>query len=165
MRRTFLIAMSVLVCVVAPSAARATEPADELAKPFVTQKTPPNAPSVHECDATGDPAANVSLDCDDPFPNNEPNIVVDPADPNHMIASCNDYGSCCDQYYTTFDGGQTWSTGNMSTRGPNVDRQRPDHRHRPDARHGRALLAELPRELGHPRGKRRCRRVGLRRRV
>jgi hypothetical protein len=30
---------------------------DELAKPFVSQKTPPNAPSVHECDATGSPAA------------------------------------------------------------------------------------------------------------
>jgi len=112
--------MSVLVAMLAPSAARATEPAEELAKPFVTQKTPPNTPSVHECDSTGDPAANVNLDCDDPFPNNEPNVVVDPEDPDHMIASSNDYGSCCDQYYTTFDGGQTWSTGNMSHRDPNV---------------------------------------------
>jgi hypothetical protein len=100
--------------------ATATEPADELAKPFVSGKTPPNAPSVHECDATGDPAANVRLDCDDPFPNNEPNIVVDPTDPLHQIVSSNDYGSCCDQYYTTFDAGATWSTGNMSTRGPGV---------------------------------------------
>jgi hypothetical protein len=32
-----------------------------------------------------------------------------------MIASSNDYGSCCDQYYTSFDAGATWSTGNMST--------------------------------------------------
>jgi hypothetical protein len=32
-----------------------------------------------------------------------------------MVVSSNDYGSCCDQYYTTFDGGQTWTTGNMST--------------------------------------------------
>ncbi len=32
-----------------------------------------------------------------------------------MSASSNDYGSCCDQYYTTFNGGATWATGNMST--------------------------------------------------
>jgi hypothetical protein len=62
--------------------------------------------------------ANTNLDCDDPFPNNEPNIVVDPADPNHAVASSNDYGSCCDQYYTTLNGGSTWSTGNMSIEKP-----------------------------------------------
>src|SRR5947207_13032698 len=72
-----------------------------LKQPFVTQKSPPNLPGVQECTATGDPTANVNLDCDDPFPNNEPNIVVDPTDPLHMVASSNDYGSCCDQYYTT----------------------------------------------------------------
>jgi hypothetical protein len=120
-RRRLLLCLALIVAAGLPAGvAGATEPAEELAKPFVTQKTPPNAPSVHECDASGNPTANVLLDCDDPFPNNEPNIVVDPADPNHMVASSNDYGSCCDQYYTTFDGGQTWSTGNMSTRGPNV---------------------------------------------
>ena len=31
-----------------------------------------------------------------------------------MIASSNDYGSCCDEFYTTFDGGHMWVTGNMS---------------------------------------------------
>src|SRR5436190_21536805 len=72
-----------------------------------------------ECTATSG-GANTKLDCDDPFPNNEPNIVVDPTDPLHMVASSNDYGSCCDQYYTTFDGGKTWRTGNMSRRGPRV---------------------------------------------
>ena len=40
--------------------------------------------------------------------------MVDRANPQHMIASSNDYGSCCDQYYTSFDAGATWSTGNMS---------------------------------------------------
>jgi hypothetical protein len=69
--------------------------------------------SAAECTATG--GTNTKLDCDDPFPNNEPHIAVDPANPQHMIASSNDYGSCCDQYYTTFDGGATWLTGNMST--------------------------------------------------
>ena len=72
--------------------------------------------SQFECTATAGKAnKNVNLDCDDPFPNNEPDIEVDPANPQHMVASSNDYGSCCDQYYTTFDQGQTWSTGNMST--------------------------------------------------
>ena len=49
-------------------------------------------PSQLECTAarTG---FNTKLDCDDPFPNNEPDIEVDPADPMHMVASSNDYGS------------------------------------------------------------------------
>jgi hypothetical protein len=120
-RRRLVVLVSTLAVAVVPAGlARATEPGAELAKPFVTQKVPPNVPSVHECDATGSPAANVKLDCDDPFPNNEPNLVVDPADPLHVIGSSNDYGSCCDQYYTTFDGGRTWSTGNMSHRDPNI---------------------------------------------
>lgn len=92
----------------------------ELQKTFVSYNSPPASTSVQECIASGSPAQDVNLDCDDPYPNNEPNIVVDPEDPQHMVASSNDYGSCCDQYYTTFDGGQTWRTGNMSHLGPNV---------------------------------------------
>ncbi len=61
---------------------------------------------------------DTNLDCDDPFPNNEPDIEVDPADPDHLVASSNDYGSCCDQFYTSFDGGQAWQTGNMSRETP-----------------------------------------------
>ncbi len=80
-------------------------------------KTAKKGASEFECTAlTG--GANTNLDCDDPFPNNEPDIEVDPANPLHMVASSNDYGSCCDQYYTTFDGGASWSTGNMSTEKP-----------------------------------------------
>ena len=74
-------------------------------------------PSELECTATRT-GVNTKLDCDDPFPNNEPDVEVDPADPLHMVASSNDYGSCCDQFYTTFDGGRTWRTGNMSVEGP-----------------------------------------------
>ena len=70
-----------------------------------------------ECTVTGG-GANTNLDCDDPFPNNEPDIEVDPTNPLHMVASSNDFGSCCDQYYTTLDGGLTWSTGNMSIEKP-----------------------------------------------
>jgi hypothetical protein len=62
--------------------------------------------------------ANTNLDCDDPFPNNEPDVEVDPTNPGHAVASSNDYGSCCDQYYTTLNGGATWSTGNMSREKP-----------------------------------------------
>jgi hypothetical protein len=68
---------------------------------------------LSECSVTSS-APNTQLDCDDPFPNNEPDITVDPTNPNHMIASSNDYGSCCDQWYTTMDGGHTWQAGNMS---------------------------------------------------
>jgi hypothetical protein len=72
---------------------------------------------LFECNAfTG--GLNTNLDCDDPFPNNEPQLAVDPANPRHMIGSSNDYGSCCDQYYTTFNGGTSWSTGNMSNEDP-----------------------------------------------
>ena len=73
--------------------------------------------SAYECTASSG-GANTNLDCDEPLPNNEPDIEVDPANPLHMVASSNDYGSCCDQYYTTFDGGLTWSTGNMSIEKP-----------------------------------------------
>ena len=68
--------------------------------------------------------ANTRLDCDDPFPNNEPHIVVNPANPMNMMASSNDYGSCCDEYYTTLDGGQTWATGDMSAEKPNTKSER-----------------------------------------
>lgn len=71
-------------------------------------------PSKFECRAAGDPSANVLMDCDGITPNNEPNIAVDPTDPNHMVASSNDYESCCDQWYTTFNGGKTWKTGDIS---------------------------------------------------
>ena len=48
------------------------------------------SPSQLECQAVGDPSANVNLDCDGITPNNEPHIAVDPTDPNHMVASSND---------------------------------------------------------------------------
>jgi hypothetical protein len=73
--------------------------------------------SQFECVVTGG-GANTNLDCDDPFPNNEPDVAVDPTAPGHVIASSNDYGTCCDQFYTTFDGGASWTTGNMSRNTP-----------------------------------------------
>ena len=75
-------------------------------------------PSKLECRAFGQPAANINLDCDGITPNNEPQIAVDPADPQHMVASSNDYESCCDEFYTTFDGGKSWRTGDISVEAP-----------------------------------------------
>ena len=71
--------------------------------------------SAIDCTSSAVPGAtNTQLDCDTKAPNNEPHLVVDPNDPLHMVASSNDYDSCCDEFYTTFDGGLTWQTGNMS---------------------------------------------------
>ena len=80
-------------------------------------------PSKLECRVDGDPSANVNLDCDGILPNNEPQIAVDPTDPAHMVASSNDYQSCCDEFYTTFNGGRTWRTGNMSVEAPGKKRR------------------------------------------
>jgi hypothetical protein len=71
-------------------------------------------PSAFNCVAIGTPG-NTKLDCDDNFPNNEPQIAVDPLNPRHMVASSNDYSSCCDQFYTSFDAGASWITGDIST--------------------------------------------------
>ncbi len=71
--------------------------------------------SLVECTATASTTRPDSrLDCDSVLPNNEPDVEVDPLDPQHIVASSNDYDSCCDAFYTTFDGGQTWAVGNMS---------------------------------------------------
>jgi hypothetical protein len=78
----------------------------------------PSTPSQLECVSSGDPSENVQLDCDTLLPNNEPHIAVDPTDPSHMVASSNDYDQCCDAFYTTFNGGKTWHTGNMSVEPP-----------------------------------------------
>jgi hypothetical protein len=77
-------------------------------------------PSEVECRRSGT-SQDLNLDCDDrALPNNEPHIVVDPEDPKHMIASSNDYDSCCDGFYTTFNGGRTWIQGDMSAESKNV---------------------------------------------
>jgi hypothetical protein len=85
--------------------------------------------------------ANTNLDCDDPFPNNEPDLEVDPAAPGHMIASSNDYGTCCDEFYTTFDNGASWLTGNMSRKSPQVTGSDPVTAI--DRKHGTAIHSSL----------------------
>src|SRR5437773_1068998 len=101
-------------------------------------------PSKLECRAVGDPSANVNLDCDGISPNNEPQIAVDPTNPNHMVASSNDYESCCDEFYTTFDGGKTWFTGDMSVEAPgNTKRTGSDPVTSFDRKHGTIIHTSL----------------------
>src|SRR5215217_779229 len=48
--------------------------------------------SKSTCTSTGNPAANVRLNCDDPIsPDNETPVIADPLDPNHLLAGSNDY--------------------------------------------------------------------------
>jgi hypothetical protein len=93
---------------------------------------------------------NTKLDCDEVFPNNEPDIEVDPAAPGHMIASSNDYGTCCDQFYTTLDNGATWTTGNMSRNNPQQTGSDPVTVF--DRKHGVAIHASLNYSFQLPTG-------------
>ncbi|HUI37132.1 MAG TPA: sialidase family protein, partial [Gaiellaceae bacterium] len=144
-RFALLLAVAAFLGLFFAAAVRAEPPGGEgeggEKEPFV-RTVPPGAQHgwVFECTA---PVAgpNGTLDCDDPFPNNEPNIVVDRSNPLHMIASSNDYGSCCDEYYTSFNGGATWSTGNMSVEDPK--RTGSDPVTAIDVKHGVALHASL----------------------
>src|SRR3989440_1238662 len=76
------------------------------------------------CTSTGDPTANVRLNCDsDTSPDNETPITTDPTNPNHLLAGSNDYfitikGSGTQErvptgFFTSFDGGQTWTDGQI----------------------------------------------------
>src|SRR5215467_4044859 len=105
--------------------------------------------SQFECNVTsGGP--NTKLDCDETFPNNEPDIEVNPVDPGHMIASSNDYGTCCDQFYTTLDNAATWTTGNMSRNSPQVTGSDPVTVF--DRKHGVAIHSSLNYSFQLPTG-------------
>ena len=105
--------------------------------------------SQFECIAPSG-GANTKLDCDDPFPNNEPQIQVDPVAAGDMIASSNDYGTCCDQFYTTLNGGSTWTTGNMSRNNPQQTGSDPVTTF--DRKHGVAIHSSLNYSFQLPTG-------------
>jgi hypothetical protein len=76
------------------------------------------------CTSTGNPAANVQLNCDTATsPDNETPIIADPLDPNHLLAGSNDYyitftgstthGRTPTGFFTSFDGGHTWTDGQI----------------------------------------------------
>jgi hypothetical protein len=105
--------------------------------------------SQFECTATSG-GANTNLDCDDPFPNNEPDLEVNPVAPGHVIASSNDYGTCCDQFYTTLNSGGTWTTGNMSRNNPQQTGSDPVTVF--DRKHGTAIHSSLNYSFQNPTG-------------
>jgi hypothetical protein len=147
------------IAVVAGAGARPALPEGGMAKkrsatPDVAGYDKQHGPHFdYECTAASS-GANTRLDCDDPFPNNEPDIEVNPADPLNMIVSSNDYGSCCDQYYTTLDGGKTWSTGNMSIEKPMKTGSDPVTVF--DVKHGTAIHSSLSYSLQHAAGAEAC---------
>jgi hypothetical protein len=118
-----IIALILLTALIVPAGARPPLPEAGMAlKRTVSPDTAGYAKqhgphSQFEC-ITASGGGNTNLDCDDPFPNNEPDIEVNPANALNMAASSNDYGSCCDQFYTTLDNAATWTTGNMSVNNP-----------------------------------------------
>ena len=76
------------------------------------------------CTSTGNAVADVQLSCDNlTSPEDETPVVVDPTDPNHLLAGSNDYyfvptGSSLQArvptgFFVSFDGGNTWTDGQI----------------------------------------------------
>jgi hypothetical protein len=89
------------------------------------------------CTSAGNPAVSVDMSCNDTrygqdwAPDNEIAIVVDPANPNHLLAGSNDYYYRFNNstgarqaivptgFFTSFDGGATWVDGQIPMRSGN----------------------------------------------
>src|SRR5437764_11963241 len=106
------------------------------------------------CTSTGDPTANVRLNCDsDTSPDNETPITTDPANPNHLLAGSNDYfltikGSEIQErvptgFFTSFDGGHTWTDGQIPM-GNGSSGGNGDPSPAFDRKFGTAHMAQLP---------------------
>ena len=106
-----------------------------------------------ECSVTAT-GPNTKLDCDDPFPNNEPDVEANPANAADISVSSNDYGSCCDQYYTSVNTAASWSTGNMSIEKPLKTGSDPVTVY--DRKHGTTLHTSLSYTLLHAAGSQAC---------
>jgi hypothetical protein len=151
----FFVALVLLVALVVPAGARPPLPEAGMATKRTVTVDVAGFDRQHgphsqiECVVAGG-EANINLDCDDPFPNNEPDIEVNPVAPGHMIASSNDYGSCCDQFYTTFDNAATWTTGNMSRNNPQQTGSDPVTVF--DVKHGTAIHTSLNYSFQLPSG-------------
>jgi len=115
------------------------------------------------CDSAGDPQAYVDISCNTPelrqdfSPDNEIGIVVDPEDPDHLLAGSNDYfyrfnnstgarqAIVLTGFFTSFDGGETWLDGQIPVRSGNSGG---DPAPAFDAKHGTALMAQLENTQG-----------------
>jgi hypothetical protein len=89
------------------------------------------------CESEGDPTGAVDMSCNtdeygqDWAPDNEVAVAVDPSDPDHIVAGSNDYfyrfnnASGSRQaivptgFFTSFDGGATWTDGQIPMRSGN----------------------------------------------
>jgi hypothetical protein len=94
------------------------------------------------------------MDCDDPLPNNEPDVEVHPTNPNLLVASSNDYGSCCDEFYTSTNGGTSWVNGNISIEKPQKTGSDPATAF--DPKHGTIIHSSLSYSLLHAAGTQAC---------
>src|SRR2546421_1725457 len=106
-----------------PNAARRNAPAEPDLQPRTDSRTEIRGfvPSTVECTVRATLnglAQGLGLDCDDLLANNESHLAADPVHPLHAVVSSNDYGSCCDEFYTTLDGGPTRKTGDMAGGAP-----------------------------------------------
>ena len=110
--------------------------------------------SAIECTKTTAASPSQIIDCDDPVPNNEPDVEVHPTNPNLIVASSNDYGSCCDQFYTSTDGGTSWVNGNMSIEKPQKTGSDPVTVL--DPKHGTIIHSSLSYSLLHAAGTQAC---------
>jgi len=150
-----IIALTLLAALSVPAGARPSLPEGGMAMkrsatPDVAGYDKQHGPhSQFECNTPGG-GGNTNLDCDDPFPNNEPDIEVNPVNPLAMIASSNDYGSCCDQFYSSLDGAANWTTGNMSMNSPQVTGSDPVTVF--DVKHGTAIHTSLNYSFQFPKG-------------
>jgi hypothetical protein len=117
--------------------------------------------SKSTCTSTGDPAANVRLNCDsNTSPDNETPIVADPTNPNHLLAGSNDYfitqkGSGIQErvptgFFTSFDGGHTWTDGQIPM-GNGGSGGNGDPSPAFDAKFGTAHMAQLSAAIGQGR--------------
>jgi hypothetical protein len=115
------------------------------------------------CSSSGDPSVSVDMSCNDPTygqdwnPDNEISVVVDPADPNHLLAGSNDYYYRFNNatgarqalvptgFFTSFDGGKTWLDGQVPMRSGNGAG---DPAPAFDRKHGVALMAQLENTAG-----------------
>jgi hypothetical protein len=159
MRNAALLAIAALSFAVLVGSSSARPPLPELAgmkgKRTIGQDTAgflkQHGPhSALECTKTLS-ASDQIIDCDDPFPNNEPDIE---AGPGTIVVSSNDYGSCCDEFNTSKDDGVSWVNGNMSIEKPLKTGSDPVTAW--DAKHGVWLHASLSYDLKHASGTQAC---------
>lgn len=116
------------------------------------------------CTSAGDPGDAVDISCNTPSlgqdfaPDNEITVVVDPEDPDHVLAGSNDYYYRFNNatgarqaivptgFFVSFDGGTTWVDGQIPMRSGNGAG---DPSPAFDARHDVALMAQLENLSGH----------------